>query len=364
VAGGVVRPMALASVASANGVGLVNRAGTPPLALHKMMRTASSSSFPYSSSGSGGRRVATLGDLGGASGGPAPSGGHGFGPMGGDDDDDEDDEHEHPPQQEGESWYAGGERSGISVQNPDSAPPNVPGGNVVQNLLRRAAEAGPPPSETAAATTARRWGGGNTLGGDEMESMAMPDPDAPPQGQDGQETAIRRLTFWRDGFTVEDGELMRYDDPQNAQILAEINTGRAPPSILNVLPGQPVELRVARRLHEDYVAPPPDSKPFGGSGNRLGGVVPDIAGVGTSSATASSSVPGGLNDDEPPARVAAGGGTRFEVDSSQPVTSIQIRLADGTRLVSRMNLTHSVGDIRQFINACVSTSVIHARVSS
>lgn len=307
---------------------------------------------PYSSSGSGGRRIATLGDIGSGSGGAPSGGGPGFGLMGDDDDNDEDDDHEHPPPQEAESWYAGGERSGISVQNPDSGPPNVPGGNIVQNLLRRAAEAGPPPSETAATATARRWGGGNTLGGEDVDSMTIPDPDAPTQGQDGQETAVRRLTFWRDGFTVEDGELMRYDDPQNAQILAEINTGRAPPSILNVLPGQPVELRVARRLNEEHVAPPPESKPFGGSGSRLGGVVPDIAGAGTGSSAASSSIPGALDDDEPPARVVAGGGgTRFEVDSSLPVTSIQIRLADGTRLVSRMNLVHTVEDIRAFINA-------------
>jgi len=40
-----------------------------------------------------------------------------------------------------------------------------------------------------------------------------------------EETAIRHLTFWRDGFQVEDGELMRYDDPAQAQVLAEINAG-------------------------------------------------------------------------------------------------------------------------------------------
>lgn len=52
----------------------------------------------------------------------------------------------------------------------------------------------------------------------------LPDPlpiltiaDAPP--------AIRHLTFWRDGFSVEDGPLMRYDDPTNARILEEINSG-------------------------------------------------------------------------------------------------------------------------------------------
>ena len=52
-----------------------------------------------------------------------------------------------------------------------------------------------------------------------------------------EETAIRHLTFWQDGFSVEDGELMRYDDPANEQILAEINSGCASlPSSLLTLP--------------------------------------------------------------------------------------------------------------------------------
>lgn len=39
------------------------------------------------------------------------------------------------------------------------------------------------------------------------------------------------------------------------------------------------------------------------------------------------------------------------VDQSLPSTSIQIRLADGTRLISHFNHHHTVGDIRAFINA-------------
>ena len=39
------------------------------------------------------------------------------------------------------------------------------------------------------------------------------------------EATIRHLTFWRNGFQVEDGELMRYDDPEHARTLAEINAG-------------------------------------------------------------------------------------------------------------------------------------------
>jgi UBX domain-containing protein 1 len=33
------------------------------------------------------------------------------------------------------------------------------------------------------------------------------------------------------------------------------------------------------------------------------------------------------------------------------VTSLQLRLHDGTRLVAKFNHSHTVGDIRQFINS-------------
>lgn len=78
------------------------------------------------------------------------------------------------------------------------------------------------------------------MGSDEVESQYIPDPSAPTgkipvnlsEEQDfigspdaSETTAIRHLTFWRDGFSVEDGELMRYDDPENQDILTEINSG-------------------------------------------------------------------------------------------------------------------------------------------
>ena len=40
--------------------------------------------------------------------------------------------------------------------------------------------------------------------------------------------AIRHLTFWRDGFSIEDGELMRYDNPESDKVLEEINAGSVP----------------------------------------------------------------------------------------------------------------------------------------
>ncbi|KAI0641683.1 SEP-domain-containing protein [Trametes meyenii] len=273
--------------------------------------------------------------------------------------DDDDDEDERPAGDQGENWYAGGERSGISVQNPDR-PGAAPGGDLVRELLRRAAEAGPPappPGGPAPARSGAFFGGGHTLGSDEVESQFIPDPDAVDAPQSEEETAIRHLTFWRDGFTVEDGELMRYNDPANEQILAEINSGRAPPQILNVLPGQPVELRVVKRQSEDYVPSPRarQARIFAGQGHRLGSPVPGEPTSGTSGSAGS--IPGAFptgsagGSSLPVQRTADSISTRFEVDQSKPTTSIQIRLADGTRMVARMNLTHTVGDIRNFINA-------------
>ena len=40
-----------------------------------------------------------------------------------------------------------------------------------------------------------------------------------------EEATIRHLTVWRNGIQIEDGELMRYDDPAHADVLEAINAG-------------------------------------------------------------------------------------------------------------------------------------------
>ncbi|KAJ3713679.1 hypothetical protein C8R42DRAFT_592677, partial [Lentinula raphanica] len=283
----------------------------------------------------------------------------GGGGHGSDDDEDND---------QGESWFAGGERSGISVQNPDRPGAErggaVPGGDMVRNILRRAAEYVPIPFPAPVEPTSRNFfGGGHRLGSDEVESSYVPDPEQNRGALEVmvnnygieysyliEEPIIRHLTFWRDGFTVEDGPLMRYDDPAHASVLTEIESGRAPPSLLNINPGDPVELRVAKRVNEEFV--PPKANAFSGSGHRLGAPVPEFAGA---SVGGGSAMPGSFIDT--PSEPSSGRteptsvNTKFEVDQSKPMTSVQIRLADGTRMVCRMNLTHTVLDLRNFINA-------------
>ena len=47
----------------------------------------------------------------------------------------------------------------------------------------------------------------------------------------------------------------------------------------------------------------------------------------------------------------------LKIDDSQPITSLQIRLHNGERLVVKFNHTHTVQDIRLYIEAYVSPSV-------
>ena len=96
------------------------------------------------------------------------------------------------------------------------------------------------------------------------------------------------------------------------------------------------------------------AKTLSGHGNRLGSPATAVAGE------SSTSVPGDFTgaeqrsaDEPPPQRTSDSISARFEVDASKPTTNVQIRLADGYRMVARMNLTHTVGDIRNYINAYV-----------
>lgn len=260
--------------------------------------------------------------------------------------------------------FAGGERSGINVENPDSQRGGT-GHALVDDILSKAATSSQAASAHAVGTKTTPSAfsgkgysiGGATVGNDTAQdtrpsassSFFGSMPGAAPlnggMGEDetDEEPVIRHLTFWQDGFSIEDGPLMRYDDPANQETLQAINSGRAPLSLLNVRFGQPVELMVARRTHEKYVPPPPPpTKPFDGTGVRLGAPsaepTPAPKPAATPASTASTDV--------------------LHVDSSQPTTQVQVRLTDGQRLVAKLNHTHTVADLRRYIEAYVSYATI------
>ncbi|TPX42883.1 hypothetical protein SeMB42_g04548 [Synchytrium endobioticum] len=284
---------------------------------------------------SGGRKIATLGDF-----------------------NSKDQEHDEEDDQ-GQDYFAGGEKSGVLLHG-GGAKSGGSAADLVKDILTKAAKAGPPP-ESASSFKDKKpsaFGGfGYRLGSEDESAPSGPSvpmtgyqnqpfiaaPSQPPQDLEPVE---RQLTFWRNGFSIDDGPLRDYNDPENEEFLRAINNGRAPTHLLNVAYGQPVEVKVAHRIQEDYKPPPrKPASPFGGSGYRLGAPVPGEA----SSASSTAAIPGSF----PVSTTAATTPQlplQFSVDGNLPATSIQIRLADGTRMVAKFNLTHTVGDIRRFIN--------------
>lgn len=179
-----------------------------------------------------------------------------------------------------------------------------------------------------------------TLGGDDTPSQSIPDPSAS-SPQASRDVVTRTLHLWQDGFSIEDGPLHRFDDPQNAATLQLIRSGRAPMDLMNVRPNQAVE--VSLNKHEEAYKPPPKIyKPFSGGGQRLGSPVP---GGSTTSAAESTR----QQHPAPAAAAAASSTPEVSIDSTLPTIALRIQLANGTRLPARFNTTHTIGDVYDFI---------------
>lgn len=162
-------------------------------------------------------------------------------------------------------------------------------------------------------------------------------PPPPPEDEQEEEVQTRQLTFWRNGFSIEDGPLMEYNTPGNQDILRAIQSGRAPPSLFGVRYNQPLQVEVAQRTGEDYVQQPKRKmKGFEGEGNRLGSPAPAVTASG-GGAGVQGIMQGGRQGQggSGSGMVSQGAGTgnapKFQVDETKPTTNIQLRLADGSK---------------------------------
>lgn len=210
------------------------------------------------------------------------------------------------------------------------------------HVIRDAARPG---GDEPRAPSSRFTGTARTLGGDDVPSRVIEDPAA--SAPHRPVLVERHLHFWQDGFSVDDGPLYRTDDPANAEILQMIRQGRAPLNIMNVEHTQEVDVKLEQH-DEKYVQLKKKYKPFSGGGQRLGSPNPGDSLTSTSTpAVAASNTMTASTEPVAPA---------VDVNESQPTLSLQIRLGDGTRLVSRFNTTHTIGDVYDFINASSSSS--------
>ncbi|KAL1503999.1 hypothetical protein AB1Y20_010414 [Prymnesium parvum] len=157
-------------------------------------------------------------------------------------------------------------------------------------------------------------GAGHTLSGERVAGASTP-----------QQPTEHTITFWQNGFTVDDGPLRTREDPESDAFLAAVNRGQMPAELMGPDGQAEGDVHIIDRSAEPYKPPPVKLKPFSGEGRSM-----RDAGEGTSSSAPTDPV-------------------ELVVDESAPTTTLQVRLADGSRKVVKANKSHTVLQLQQHI---------------
>uniref|UniRef100_W8B5B3 NSFL1 cofactor p47 n=1 Tax=Ceratitis capitata TaxID=7213 RepID=W8B5B3_CERCA len=245
-------------------------------------------------------------------------------------------------EEEGQAFYAGGsERSGQQVLGP---PKRKNFREQLTDMFRMAQEhsGGESASTSTGASTsgAVQWGQGVRLGMTDNDHAVVGGKEQEDSSSTDEKRPIVVLKLWSQGFSIDDGELRLYDDPENKEFLETVMRGEIPHELLEM--GWLVNVDVEDHRHEDYKRKTVPPK-FKGSGHTLGSPTPNIevAAAAPKSTTQATAV--AAKGDENSAK------DKLKVDTSQPTTTLQIRLADGSRLTAQFNLNHTVADIHDYI---------------
>lgn len=232
-----------------------------------------------------------------------------------------------------QDMYAGGDKSGLAIQNPGKNGAE----DLKKKIIEKARKGGKEIAQEEPKKRSHFTGNAFTLGGDDAPSQEIKaDPVDEPA-----ERVKRSLHFWEDGFSIDDGDLFRFDDPANAAVLSQIRSGRAPLHIMNVGPGQEVDVQVVPH-QEKYVKPKKQYQAFGGQGQRLGSPTPGV------SSSSSTTMPGAFTRDVPSAANTPSQPPTSQVDESKPTVTLRISLGSGTRLTARFNTDQTIGDVYGF----------------
>lgn len=145
------------------------------------------------------------------------------------------------------------------------------------------------------------------------------------------EEIVHNIYFWSNGFTVNDGPLRSFDDPANASFLESIKNSDCPTELEPADGKSKVNVNLIRK-EEEFTEPVKPAAPFQGERRTL--AAPSDNNTSSAAASSTTAAP-----------------RTITVDDSLPSTSLQIRFADGSRLVARFNTSHTISDVRAFIDA-------------
>ncbi|XP_018574182.1 NSFL1 cofactor p47 [Anoplophora glabripennis] len=230
-------------------------------------------------------------------------------------------------EEEGQAYYAGGsEHSGQQILGPPKKQ------DIVADMFKSVHEHGVEILEPSASSSSSRAfkGTGYKLGQDNNDTEII--PGAPEPSPPAEVT----LRLWQNGFSVNDGDLRAYTDPQNKEFLDSIRRGEIPQELRQGT--SEVHLVMEDHRMEAFKSAQKKKivKAFQGHGYTLGSPAPIVIGAP-------------CEEDKPANEAKAK--DLIKVDDSKPTTNLQIRLADGSRLVGQFNYEHTIGEVRSYIQA-------------
>lgn len=238
-------------------------------------------------------------------------------------------------EEDGQAFYAGGsEHSGQQVLGPPRARRSDIVTDVFRSVRGFGAEVADPRASSSRGQHSHAFSGtGYRLGETANDSQVI-------QAEKTEDQSMVEITvrFWKNGFSVNDGPLRPYDDPKNQEFLHHVKHGEVPNEFAMQVRGREISFTMEDNRHAEFVGSGPKSASFSGTGQKLGSITPTLS--SPSLASESSATNDGNVQSNP-----------IEVDNTKPTTNIQIRLADGSRLVGNFNHNHTIGDIRRYINA-------------
>ncbi|XP_072946285.1 NSFL1 cofactor p47-like [Epargyreus clarus] len=252
-------------------------------------------------------------------------------------------------EEEGQAFYAGGsERSGQQILGPGKSRKDI-----VSEMFKSVRERGAVMFDDEPSTASRGRGGGAFSGvgyrlGQTDDDHEQVTPSGAAQNQEQGRSV--RLRLYREGFTVDNGQLRLYSDPLNAEFLTCIRRGEIPPELSSNGGGE-VRLSLEdRRLEEGPRVHASRAQAFSGKGQMLGSPTPATVGATVPVAAAAA-------DREANQRAAQ---EAVALDETRPITTVQFRLADGSRLTGRFNHTHTVADLARYVSRAEPAYQLHA----
>uniref|UniRef100_A0A8C5MBP7 UBX domain protein 2A n=1 Tax=Leptobrachium leishanense TaxID=445787 RepID=A0A8C5MBP7_9ANUR len=153
--------------------------------------------------------------------------------------------------------------------------------------------------------------------------------NASPEDLESQVDVV--IKMWKNGFTINDGQLRGYTDSANRQFMDAMRKGELPPELQRTFDKKELSVNVEDRKNEEYSLRKPQVNPFSGLGHRLGSAAPRII---------TKELNGLESGDALPA---------VAVNELEPLTNVKIWLTDGKRIVQKFNTCHRISDVRDFI---------------